>query len=200
MGSRSNRMAGTFIFIGTVQFAFFFALAEIFYPGYSVSANTISDLGATCRQGDCLFIQPSSEIFDSTISLLGLLLIGGSYFLWKGYESRALAFFVALSGVSAFGIGVFNESFGAVHGLFSLATFVSIGVQAILVFRVVKPPMSYFSLVAGVVTLVALVLYVTGTYLGLGQGGMERMIVYPVLLAGIAFGGYLLSASETDLR
>ena len=196
---RSKR-AGIFLFPGIAQFAFFLVLAEIFYPGYDVSTNAISDLGATCKNGACIFVQPSSEIFNSSISLMGLLLICGSYYLWKGYGSKSLTFFVALSGVATIGVGVFNESFGVVHSLFSLLTFVSIGVQGILVFRVVKPPMSYFSAAAGVATLVALVLFVSGTFLGLGLGGMERMIVYPVLLGGIGFGGYLLSASDTDFR
>jgi hypothetical protein len=53
--------------------------------------------------------------------------------------------------------------------------------------------MSYFSLGAGVMTLVATVLYVNGIYLGLGPGGMERMVVYPVLLWSIGFGGYLMA-------
>ena len=197
---RSLKRAGILIFLGTAQFAFFFALAEIYYPGYDVSTNAISDLGATCKNGACQFVQPSSGIFNSSISLMGLLLVCGSYYLWKGYGSKALAFFVVLSGVATLGVGVFNESFGAIHSLFSLVTFVAIGIQALLVFRVARPPMSYFSMAAGVAALVALALFVSGTYLGLGLGGMERMIVYPVLLGGIAFGGYLLSAGDTEIR
>ncbi|MCX9076244.1 MAG: hypothetical protein OIN88_16610 [Candidatus Methanoperedens sp.] len=43
-------------------------------------------------------------------------------------------------------------------------------------------------------TLAALVLYGSDIYLGLGPGGMERMIAYPVLLWGTGFGGYLMSS------
>jgi hypothetical protein len=84
--------------------------------------------------------------------------------------------------------------------LFTFVTFVSSGVEAILVFRFAKPPMSYFTAAAGAASLVALVLFVSGEHLGLGFGGMERMVVYPVLLGAIGFGGYLLSASDTGLR
>jgi len=60
--------------------------------------------------------------------------------------------------------------------------------------------MSYFSVVAGAIKLTATLLFLSGAYFGLDVGGMERMIVYPVLLAGIAFSGYLIGASNTDQR
>ena len=198
MDGPSLKRAGALLFFGTVQFAFCFVLAEIYYPGYDVSANYISDLGATCRSGTCNFFQPSSAIFSSSIVLLAVSLFLGSYFLWKGYGSKALSFFLLLSGTGAVGVGVLNESYGSVHGYFSALTFVSIGAQAILVSRVAKPPMSYFSAAAGVITLAATVLFLSGEYFGLAAGGMERMIVYPVLLGGIGFAGYLMGFSITD--
>ncbi len=194
------RRAGALLFLGSGQFAFCFALAEILYPGYDVSANTISDLGATCKSGTCEFFQPSSDIFNASIVLLGVMLFFVAYYLWKGSASKALSSFEFLSGVGAVGVGVFNESYGIAHTFFSAFTFVAIGVQALLVFKVAKAPYSYFSTITGVVALVALVLYGTQTYLGLGQGGMEKMIVYPVLISGIAFGGYLVAYGDDRLR
>jgi hypothetical protein len=44
--------------------------------------------------------------------------------------------------------------------------------------------------------LVATVLYGSHVYLGLGAGGMERMVVYPVLLWSIGFGGYLMAIGQ----
>lgn len=193
------KRAGTCIFVGTAQFAFFFVLAEIYYPGYDVSANFISDLGATCRSGVCKFVQPSSDIFNVSIVLLGLSLLFAAYYLLNGSESKALPFFEALAGIGAMGVGIFNESFGSAHVFFSALTFVAAGIQALLVFRVSKPPFSVFSALAGLVTLAATVLYATDTYLGLGQGGMERMVVYPVLIAGVAFGGYLMALGDADI-
>ncbi|HEV2389387.1 MAG TPA: DUF998 domain-containing protein, partial [Nitrososphaerales archaeon] len=196
----SLRRAGIILFVGVAQFAFFFALAEIYYPGYDVSVQTISDLGATCTGGVCDFVQPSSDIFNASIVLLGIMLFLTSYYLWKGSGSRALSFFEFLAGVGAVGVGIFNESYGWAHTFFSAITFFSIGLQALFVFKVAKPPFSYFSALAGLITLVAIVLYGTDTYLGLGQGGMERIIVYPVMIGGLAFAGYLTALGETHLR
>jgi len=198
MEGRYLKRAGTLILAGTGQFVFFFVLAEIYYPGYNVSSDVISNLGATCNSGVCQFFQPSSDIFNVSVSLLGLALFPAAYYLWKASGGKALPAFEALSGMGALGVGVFNESFGGAHVLFSAMTFIAAGIQSLLVYKVAKPPLRYFSALIGVVTLTATVLYVTDTYLGLGQGGMERMVVYPVLLGGLAFGGYLLGIGESS--
>ncbi len=200
METRSLKRAGTILFVGVGQFAFCFAVAEICYPGYDVSLQTISDLGATCKGGVCKFVQPSSDIFNASIVLLGIMLLLTAYYLWKGSGPKALSFFEFLSGIGAMGVGIFNESYGGAHVFFSAFTFFSIGIQALFVFKVAKPPFSYLSALAGVTTLAAIVLYGTDAYLGLGQGGMERMIVYPVLIGGVAFGGYLMALGEDHPR
>jgi len=196
----SLKRAGTLVFVGVAQFLFFFALAEIYYPGYDVSTQTISDLGATCNGGVCVFVQPSSDIFNASVFLMGIALLLTAYYIWKGSGSRALSLFEFLAGIGAMGVGTFNESYGGAHVFFSALTFFSGGIQALLVFKVAKPPFAYFSAVTGIVTLASLVLYGTHTYLGLGQGGMERMIAYPVLFGGLALGGYLMAFGETYLR
>jgi len=52
------------------------------------------------------------------------------------------------------------------------------------------------SLISGLTSLTALALFATNNYLGLGHGGMERLIVYPVLAWGLLIAGYLLSAGR----
>ena len=196
MDGPSLNRAGTTLVVGVGQFALSLTLAEVLYPGYSVSTNTISDLGATCSGGVCRFVQPSSDIFDASVIVLGAALIFTAYSVWRGAGPRSLSVFEMLTGVGAIGVGVFNESYGSVHFFFSAFVFSSGAIQAILQYRVAKPPFSYFSVVTGVITLVAIILYGGRAYLGLGQGGMERMIAYPVLISGIAFGGYMLAVSQ----
>lgn len=200
MDGPSLRKAGILLFLGIFEFAFCFVLAEIYYPGYSVSTNYISDLGATCRTGNCVFNQPSSMIFNSSIVVLALFLFSVTYFSWKGFGFKALSFFFALSGIGAAGVGIFNESYGSIHTYFSALTFVSIGIQAILVLKVDRSPMSLIYAVTGVITLVATLLFLGGAYFGMGAGGMERMIVYPVLLGGLGFGGYMMGAGSAEMR
>ena len=80
---------------------------------------------------------------------------------------------------------------------FSAGTFIFIALSAILAMRIVRPPFQYVSILLGLLSYAALGLYVSTTYLGLGPGGMERMIVWPVLVWGLAFGGYLFASSPS---
>ena len=192
----SARMAGAAVFVGAVQFAIFMVVAEAYYPGYSVAANYISDLGATCDLGTCAIYQPTSTIFTVSVALLGISALVAGYFLWKASYSRPGSLAVILTGVGALGVGLFPETTGIVHSIFSLISFLFAGIAAVVLSPKQKRPLSYFSAILGAATLVSLVLYVGKVYVGLGAGGMERMVVYPVLLWAIGFGGYLMGTEE----
>ena len=191
--------AGTALFVGVVQFGIFLIVAEALYPGYSVSQNYISDLGATC-DSTCKFVQPSSTIFNVSIILLGLLLLVSAYFFFKAFATKVLPVTIGIAGISLVGVGTFTEATGVFHLIFSFLTFLFIGVSALVAYRFQRSPMSYFSVIAGIATLLALVLYVSKIYLGMGPGGMERMVVYPVLLWAIGFGGHLMAVEERPAR
>ena len=82
----------------------------------------------------------------------------------------------------------------------SLITFLFAALSAILASRILRPPLSYLSVLLGVGSLLALGLYISNNDFDLGNGGMERMIVYPVLAWGIGFGGYLLGMAHGNER
>lgn len=186
------------LFAGAVQYSIGLILSEIYYPNYNVSLNTISDLGANCSTSGCVINQPSSIIFNSSVALLGLLVLVGAYFLQRAFHWKPATVMIALAGIGALGVGFFPETAGVWHGLFSLIVFLFAGLSAVVTARFQRRPMSYFSVVLGLATLVALVLYVGGNYVGLGPGGLERMVAYPVLLATIAFGGHLMAMNDAS--
>ncbi len=189
--------AGVALFAGAVQYSIGLILAEIYYPNYNVSMNAVSDLGATCTTSGCVINQPSSTIFNSSVALLGLFVLVGAYFLQRAFHWKPATAMIALAGIGALGVGLFPETTGVWHGLFSLIVFLFAGLSAIVTARFQKVPLFYFSIILGLLTLGALLLYVGGNYLGLGPGGMERMVVYPVLVATIAFGGHLMAMDDT---
>lgn len=188
------KVAGALVFVASAQFIVALIVAEAFYPGYSVAQNYISDLGATCR-ATCTVVQPASTIFNSSITLLGLLALVSSYFIQRGFRSRVFTFLVVMTGIGATGVGVFPETAGVIHHIVSLITFVFAGLSAIASYRLHKGPLSYLSVLLGLITLLALTLYVSNIFLGLGPGGMERMIVYPALIWAVGFGASLMASS-----
>ena len=210
LGLSNAAKAGVAVFVGSVQFGICLILSEIIYSTsgplgtsgsgnttgyiYSVANNYVSDLGANCRTA-CTSV-PSGYLFDSSIALFGVLVIVGAYFLQKAYQWRPATIMVALAGVGALGVGLFPETTGIWHDIFSLIVFLFAGLSALVTARFQMKPMFYFSILLGLGTLVALVLYIGGAYLGLGPGGMERMVVYPALLWAVAFGGHLMALDD----
>jgi hypothetical membrane protein len=190
-----SKVAGALIFVASAQFIVALIVAEAFYPGYSVAQNYISDLGATCR-ATCTVVQPTSTIFNSSVTFLGLLTLVSSYFIQRGFRSRVFTFLVVMTGMGAIGVGVFPETAGVIHHIVSLITFVFAGLSAIASYRLQKAPSSYLSVLLGVITLLALALYVSDIFVGLGPGGMERMIVYPALIWAVGFGACLMASSS----
>jgi len=81
-----------------------------------------------------------------------------------------------------------------VHSVFALFVFVFGAASAIMSYKFEKSPLSYISAILGAVMLAALALFISGPgfYLGLGLGGMQRFMIYPLLLWMLGFGAYLL--------
>jgi len=176
------RIGGALIFGFITQFAIAMIIVESLYPNYSVSSNPISDLG----------VGTTGPLFNTSIALAGGAVIVASYVLFKVLRSKPFLALVGLAGLGALLVGIFNESFGEIHGIAADLTFIAGSISAIYSFRFVRPPMNYFAIVLGLFSLGAISVSVAGSTLGLGNGGIERMIVYPFMLWGIGFGGYLL--------
>ena len=202
MAYPKERVAGALFFVAVTQFILGLTIAEALHPGYSVSANYVSDLG----------IGPFSVVFNSSVFLLGLLLLVGTYFLRHISELKTVKILLFLMALSAIGVGIFNKEFTIAHGAVSSLAFLFAGLSAIASAKVLKSPFSLISILLGVMTIGALALYSIGMttsgsltsnieydssfYLGLGPGGMERMIVYPVLMWLAGFSGHLATQRE----
>ena len=191
------RNGGSLIFVGVVQFVFAVVVSEAIYSGYSVGQQFMSDLGDWSLAGN------SAAIFDGSIILAGVLLIAGAYFLLQGLKNRLFTSLLAISGVGLVGVGIVAENiFLPGHMVFTLVALVFGAASAIMSFKFLKSPLSYLSVILGAVTLLALVLSLSGNsgsssfYLGMGKGGMERLVIYPFILWGLGFGAYLIGNSS----
>jgi hypothetical membrane protein len=198
---RTVREAGVVWILAAVQFVVAMIVTQLGWSAahpYSLKNNYISDLGNTAcgyfPSGSTTYVcSPWHNVFNGSVTFLGLLVIFGALLVPTAFVARRIRTaglaLVLLAGVGAAGVGVFPENVnGTVHGLTSALAFVAGGL-ALLVLGVAmigdrrwdggyRP----FSLVLGVVTLGAPALFLTGVDLGLGVGGMERLIVAPLLL------------------
>jgi hypothetical membrane protein len=206
MAYSRQKVAGMFFFVAATQFVLGFSISEALYPGYSVSANYISDLG----------IGPSAMIFNSSVFLLGLLLLIGTYFLRHVSNFKTVNILLLLMALGAMGIGVFTKNYRTAHGAVATMAFFFAGLSAISSFKVLKKPLSLISIILGMMTLGALALFSSGMitsgsltsdiaynsdfYIGLGPGGMEHMIIFPTGLWLAGFSWHLVTQREMQTK
>ncbi len=188
-------VAGAVILMGIIT-------AEALYPAaYATGANEISDLGGT-RPPAGIVLQPSAAIFDASMILVGLLLAASAVFVHRAYGFRSVSVPIGVLGLAALGVGIFPGNTGAPHAICAMVTFIAGGIAALTSARVAGGPFRLLVLLLGTITLGVLLTYL---FLGdahpmasLGVGGIERWIVYPVVIWTIAFGGHLAGRASAD--
>lgn len=180
MDSESElKLAGILLFVAAAQFFVCMLVAEATYPGYSVSGNYISDLG----------VGSTAMLFNTSIVILGILAIGAAFLLRS--HSKPILVLLVLAGIGAIGVGTFPETTGAYHTYFSLIVFLFGSIASYAVIAKERKPVTIAFAVLGTIALISLILYGMDMYLGLGRGGMERMIAYPDLFWIMGYGGFL---------
>jgi len=172
------------LFFGSLQFFLLLLIAECLRPGYSVSLNYLSDLGVGS--------EPSRTLFNVTLIIFGLSGLAASYFFWKKSVRNVAVLTLLISSIGAIGVGLFPEDTGAPHALFALIAFFFGAMTAMISFKIVRPPYSWIGAILGLISMVSLFILLAGADLGLGVGGIERMVLYPSLMWYAGLGGYLL--------
>jgi hypothetical membrane protein len=197
MNWNNRKIPGLLLFVGVAQFILTKIVLETIYPGYLVGQQAISDLGNWGLAGNF------AAVFSASAILLGVFIMAGAYFNGHGSKNRCFTALLAIAGVGNVVVGVVAENvIPSVHSIFALIMFASWAVAALLSYKFVKSPFSYISVTLGAVSLLMLVLSLLGQRvsssfaLGLGMGGMERLVVYPLWLWTLGFGAYLIGESS----
>jgi hypothetical membrane protein len=180
---------------------------------FSLTQNFISDLGNTT----CGPYPPDSAMYvcspwhtwmNASFILLGLTILVGAALVRIAFppgRSRAAGLMLlALAGVGIIAVGLFPEDVNityhrlgaAAHFILGNLAMVAMGIALWTVRR--RPVLAVYSIVSGVVGLLATVLFISEHYLGMGTGGMERLAAYPLplwlIVAGISFVRYPVGA------
>lgn len=199
---RAARWGGALFVLGSVQFLLGMVLTQAYYSGgslfsgYSLSQNYVSDLGGPRSH--------AAWIFNDSIRLLGLLGIVGALAIRSAFPSRTTARlglgFLLIASVGAILVGTYTESApqlgGNIHSVVSLVTFLGSAFALLFLglgmFRDTRwEGFRGYTFLSGAVTLIALLLFIDGSYVGLGPGGMERLVIAPILLWAILAGQHL---------
>jgi hypothetical membrane protein len=179
---------GLLFFLASLQFVIMLFVAETQYPGYNAGENYISDLG--------VWGHDSALIFNASIVLFGGLVLLGTWLAYKEWALLLAAIFFGISSVGSIGVGTFSEDLPPYHYIFALMAFFFGNLGVISMGRHLSQPLSILSYALGTIGMTALVLYGLEWYMGLGPGGMERMICYPIFGWMMAFGGALMATDK----
>jgi hypothetical membrane protein len=196
---------------GTLLFVLAMVVVQLAWsgpPAYSLKANYISDLGNTgCgpwpSSTSARVCSPWHDVFNGAIIVLGVFIPFGAILSRTAFPKRRSATvglgLLAIAGIGAMTVGFSPENVNlTVHTLGSVLAFLfgnlALIVLGFAMFRDTRwDGYRAYSMFSGLIGLVALALFASHDYVGLGVGGMERLIVAPPLL-------WLLLASIHLLR
>jgi hypothetical membrane protein len=196
-----RRRTGILFNLGATIFLLLTTAAESIYPNFSLQTNAISDLAA---------IGASTTVIEETaIFVFSICWMIGAFYLFRK-SGRGLLILNLIPGIGFFLAGASPENVNLViHSLGTVAFPVG-AVAAMLSYRLIRSPFRYLSIVLGTLSLVSTFIIFVGwrvvcgtcgytaglTQLGLGLGGWESMIIYPLVVWIIGFGNYLMTASN----
>jgi len=170
---------------------------------FSLRENFISDLGNTeCGPypagSESYVCSPWHAAMNASFIVQGLIILTGGALLYRSFPARRLRaagfLLLATAGPGLILVGLFPENenlpphkLGA--GLQFVLGNLGIALLGIVLARAGRRPLlSAFSVLCGVVGVLATWLLVTDRFLGLGIGGMERFAAYPLPIWLIAVG------------
>jgi hypothetical membrane protein len=189
-----RRRAGLLLFAGSIGFGIGMTVAEAMFPGYNVAHDFLGDLG----------VGPSALVFNIAITSFGVALLTAAGLLARSFRDRFVGIALALAGIGAIGFGVVPATdaypYRVIHTGAAFLAYAFGGLSAVLAFRVLRSPLRYVSAALGVVSLAALGLMISQTYVGLDRGTMEQIVVWSILVWGMAAGGALLIPPSPSSR
>lgn len=169
---------------------------------FSVQNNPISDLGNTvCGEYSGRYVcSPMHDLMNISFVVLGLTMIWGSLLFVRQYSEEPWIKFglylLALSGLGTILVGLYPENtIASLHVIGASLPFL-LGNIALIILGLnldIPKALRVYTIASGSIALVALALFLSGSYLGLGHGGMERLVAYPQTIWMIVYGIYLSS-------
>lgn len=185
-------------------------VSEAIYPNFTLQTNSISDLAA---------VGATTAIIEGTAIIgMGVSWTIGAYYLNRTQRKRGVIILNLLPGVGQLLAGFSPENVNIViHSIGALLAFLFGPIVVILSYKTSNASFRYFAVGLGVLSLAsAFVIFIGGQLvgpcgtcsstvpqytqrlqeLGLGLGGWESLIIYPLLAWLIGYGSYLLNPNK----
>lgn len=184
-------------------------VARAFLVQYSLANNTISDLGNTdCSLYSGRYVcSPLHSLMNASFITLGLFMMLGSLLIYQEFRETRQSLvgfsFMFLAGLGTLLVGLFPEN--TISDLHTFGAFLpffvgNVGITILGAALQIPRSLRIYSLATGVISLIALIFFFIDHYLGLGIGGMERIVAYPQTVWLIVFGIYISNNHYLKLK
>lgn len=190
----------TFWILSVQYFITQWLVAQAWQPPYSWRFKTISDLGNTVcgMYADRFVCSPYAAWMNASFIVLGAAMIAGAGLIYQEFRQTRLSAVgfsaMAIAGAGTIMVGLFPENQpGPWHELGASLPFV-IGNIGLVILGFALPlgrKIKWYTLLSGVIALIALALFAIQLYGNLGIGGLERVLAYPQTVWLIVFGIYM---------
>lgn len=181
--------AGSLLFVGGAVVWLVDTIAESLYPNYSVMRDALSTLGDVNA--------PTRWLWNSATILLGVAWLVGALLLFVRQKPWLWLALNLLPPSGVLLVGLFPAgSVNTIHLVASYVIFTASGVVMVVDALGMGRPFRFFSIILGALSLGGLALsmvVLTATNPPLGAGGEERIILYPLLIWLMSFGGVLMA-------
>jgi hypothetical membrane protein len=184
---------GLLFTLSSAQFLLILMLGAAIAPDYSIHDDAISDLGV---------IPQTALLFNFSLFLFGLFLLIAAYLYHSIHNKLWITIMFISTAVGAIGVAFFPLNNPGIHAIFALIAFLFANLIPISFFKILPRPLNILSVATGILGLFFLFVHllsdtnILSLYGFIGHGGSERMIVYPVIIWLVAFGGYILASSS----
>jgi hypothetical membrane protein len=202
------RVGPIFWMISVQYFIIQIIVASVWSKPYSLSKNTISDLGNTACAvyGKNFVCSPLHSLMNVSFIILGCTMIAGEVLIYREFRKGKAAIFgfifMAFAGGGTILVGSFPENtVSALHIIGAALPFFvgNIGEVILGISLDIPIKLRIYTIFSGLFALSALGLFISHNYLGLGIGGMERLTAYPQTIWLIVFGIYMSRSHYTQL-
>jgi hypothetical membrane protein len=135
-----------------------------------------------------------SLVYNVPVLLLGLFMIASTYYIQRAFKSTLFSGSLALAGIGTVGVGLlgylmFDATF---YYVFAGIGYVFFGLSAIISYKFERSPLSYFSVLLGVVAFTALLLWPLGIELVAGVKATPIIVDFAIVLWLIGFGAHII--------
>jgi hypothetical membrane protein len=190
---RSDQLAGLALLAMAAGFMTVIMLAASIAPGYDFAGGAISDLGV---------IPETALLFNASLAAVGILNLFAGWLLFRSRRSVAVLAVFLLAGIGAVGAALFPLDRGGLHTIFALLAFVTFNLEPLVIGLASRGWLRLVSVLVTIIGLAFVGVMIVGdggnpaAFGPINHGGTERMIVYPVMLWLLAYGGFLTARHD----